>query len=178
MQDSLYNKHLINSLTQSENIMFFSITDQLTLINHSKLFAQEFEVKDPIPPQQRMELHQIPEFNKLNPDFINEISNCFKQNQAVKNSLLISANKNIYKIEIQAVKTEDGKIGSLICIGSTIPIDKSIENSAESLNPDFSHLLESAGDGILVGDEKGHIINLNKKIAEFTGYHFLSSTIV
>lgn len=170
MKDSLFRQHIFNSLIQSKSILFFSINAQLCLNHFSKKFEMEFLLSETEAQNKNLSLQEIPEFKRLNAAFLSELPILMQKSIQPGELWTIFTPQFSYQIELQAVKSEGGDTESLIFLGINETRNEIIEQSTEALSSDFNLLLDTAGDGILIGDKQGHIINLNNKISELTGY--------
>ncbi len=70
----------------------------------------------------------------------------------------------------KALLDENGKIKEIIGVGSDITDRKIAENALIESEERYRTLFEQAADGILVGNNEGYIIDLNKNMTKITGY--------
>lgn len=171
MKHSIFDKNIAQSLIQSKSILFFSINKDLILVQSSEKFKNEFFISESDTQPKEFKIRDIPEFENQNSRFLKTISDYFNGNIDIKKDFTISSKEHLFQIELQTVNSEQGKLEGLICLGINESLNSDFTDCSQKLSADFSSLLESAGDGILMGNETGHIINLNKKITAFSGYN-------
>ena len=80
------------------------------------------------------------------------------------------ANGELFFAEVLLTKINYREKELLHCVVRDISYKKEAEKALRSSEENYKFLFEQAGDGILVGNEKGIIINTNESISKITGY--------
>ncbi len=167
MNTRKYNAQLYETLLSSDDIILCFITPELQIFSASNGFKKLFLHKNPLSENTKPTLETLFDFGRKNKAFFTELINYFAHATPTSIKVLHTATE-AFEIRLSDKFLHEETPMSALFLNRKS--DYETGNISEEINPLLQEYIELAGDGVVLGNEKGEIIHINQVMVEFTGF--------